>query len=420
MAEPKVTRIPGKLESMLRKFSDLFTKPSYVNFAYMVAAVTACLLPKNIQNLHKIITNTCKNKKDYQTYRYFFGKAKWDGNEVAQKKADLFFKAVGAKKGKRILIIVDDTFKEKKGEKTFGVGWFWDHSVGKNIWANNIVTSIIQCKNQFIFHKARIYVKEEDAEKWRVAFKKKPEIAYEEMIKPLDIPKGANVYVVCDAAYFNKGFINNCRSGPDSYQVIGRVKYDLLIVQDDDSNINVKDYFEEEFKKGNYKKITITVRGKKKTYWIVESIVNLKSIGKCKIVASKKSLDDGDDAKYYGSTDTCLSGRVILSIYEKRWNIETAHREGNQKLGFKEYQVRSKESIERFFQTIFVVWTVLLLIELDKEGALEGMKLLSKMLDSTNTLHFIELFYTICGYLGTIPPPLGGLTQCLQEMGYAT
>ena len=170
MAEPKVTRIPLKLENMLRSFSDLFTNPGYNNFTYMVTAITACMLPKNIQNLHETIANTCENKKDYQTYRYFFEKAKWDENEIAQKKADLFFKAVGAGKRKRILIIVDDTFKKKKGENTFGVGWFWDHSEGKHIRGNNIVTSIIQHKNQFIFHKAKIYVKEEDSEKWKVEF----------------------------------------------------------------------------------------------------------------------------------------------------------------------------------------------------------------------------------------------------------
>ena len=417
MAEPKVTRIPVKLENMLRAFSDLFTNPSYNNFIYMVAAITACMLPKNIQNLHGTIANTCKNKKDYQTYRYFFEKAKWNENEVAQKKADLFFKAVGAKKGRRILIIVDDTFKKKKGEKTFGVGWFWDHSDRKHIWGNNIVTSLIQHKKHFIFHKARMYVKEEDAEKWKVDFKKKHEIAYEEMIKPLKVPKGAKVYVVADAAYFNNAFITNCMSGTYPYHVIGRVKCNQVIVQDDGSEIGITDHFEEEFKKGNYKKTTITVRGKKKTYWIVESIVNLKSIGECKIVASKRDLEG--DAKYYGSTDICLSGRVILSIYENRWNIETAHREGNQKLGFKEYQVQSKESIERFFQIIFVVWTILLLLELDKDGALDGMKLLSEMLDSMKTLNLIELFYTICEYLGMMRPPSGELIQCLQEMGYA-
>ena len=46
MAEPKVTRIPVKLENMLRSFNDLFTNPGYNNFTYMVTAITACVLPK--------------------------------------------------------------------------------------------------------------------------------------------------------------------------------------------------------------------------------------------------------------------------------------------------------------------------------------------------------------------------------------
>lgn len=416
MAEPKITKIPGKLKNELIAFRDLFTKPSYTNFSYMLAAITACLLPKNIQNLHETIANNCEDKKNYQTYRYFFEKAKWDENEMAQKKADIFFKAIDARKGKRILIIVDNTLNKKKGVKTFGVGWFHDSSKGGHIWGNDIVTSAIQHKNHFIPHKARMYVKEEDAEKWGVEFKKKHEIAYEEMIKPLKVPKGANVYVVCDAAYFNKEFIDNCRNAPHYYEVIGRVKSNQLIVQDDGSEIKIKNYFREKFKKGNYKKITLTVRGKKKTYWITEAVVNLKSIGECKIVASKKSLSG--KAKYYGSTDTSFSGRITLSTYENRWNIETVHREGNQKLGLKEYQARNKDSIERFFQIIFVAWTILLLLEIDKNGALAGMKLLSEMLDSMKTLHFVELFYTLCDNLGMMRPPQGELTQCIKDMGY--
>jgi len=312
--KPKIVKIPGKLDEQLRQFEDLFTKPIFENFSYMASAIMACTGSKNIQNLHGTISDTCEDKKDYQTYRYFFNKAKWDENEVAQKKADLFFKAVGAKKGKRILIIIDDTFNEKKGEKTFGVGWFWDHKVKKHIWANNIVTSAIQCKDYFIPHKAVLYVKEEDVEKWDVEFKKKHEIAYGEFIKPLEVPPRANPYVVVDAAYFNKGFIDNCRSNPNHYHVLGRIKSNLIIIQDDGSEINVKDYFKKEFKKEDPKKVTINVRGKTKTYWIVETVVNLKSIGKCKIVASKKELDD-EKAKYYGGTDIVLSGKAILSIY---------------------------------------------------------------------------------------------------------
>jgi hypothetical protein len=414
--KPKVVKIPGKIDEQLQKFRDLFTSPSFENFSYMVSAITACTDPKNIQNLHGTIADTCEDKKDYQTYRYFFGKAKWDENEIAQRKADIFFKSIGAKKGELILIVVDDTLNKKKGKKTFGVGWFQDHSNGNYVWANNIVTSALQYKECFIPHKARIYVKEEDAEKWNVEFRTKPDIAYEEIIKPLKIPTCVKGYVVVDAAYFdNKKFVDNCKN---KYEVIGRVKYNRIIVQKDGSEINVRDHFNK-FSLEEHKKKTIKVRGEEKTYWTVEDVVYLKSLKrKIKIVASKKDLDE--DANYYGCTETNLSGKLILSLYENRWNIETVHKESNQKLGFKDYQVRSKDSIERSFQIIFLVWTILLLLEFDKNGAADCMQLLSEMLGPVETMHFTELFYSICDYLGMTRPPLGDLTQCLQDMGYVT
>ncbi|ODS39657.1 MAG: hypothetical protein A7316_10950 [Candidatus Altiarchaeales archaeon WOR_SM1_86-2] len=94
------------------------------------------------------------------------------------------------------------------------------------------------------------------------------------------------------------------------------------------------------------------------------------------------------------------------------------HKESNQKLGFKEYQVRSKQSIERSFQLIFLIWAILLLLDFDKYGSVEGMRLLSEMLGSIETMHFTELFYSIWDHFGLMRPPLWDLTKHLQDMGF--
>lgn len=54
------------------------------------------------------------------------------------------------------------------------------------------------------------------------------------------------------------------------------------------------------------------------------------------------------------STDLSLSMEEVLEIYENRWSIELAHREANQKFGFKEYQMQDKRAIERFMQLAFL------------------------------------------------------------------
>ncbi len=271
----------------------------------------------------------------------------------------MFFKAVGLKKGDRILFIVDDTYEEKKGNATEGVGKFYDHSKNAFIWGNRFITSVIQCKGMFIPHKAKMYIKEEDAEDFKNGY----EIAFDEMIEPLKVPEAINVIVVFDSWWFSVEFINKCLGL--GYHVTGQLKSDKKI--NIGSSIAVSNYAEQ-FERKDYRRIKLKIRGKKKKYWIVTRLVEIDGIGKVKLVISRKSFDDGP--KYYFSTDITLEGEEILEIYENRWNIETAHRETNQKLGFKDYQMRSKKAIERFIQMVFSMWTIILIIDL--EDGFEG------------------------------------------------
>jgi DNA topoisomerase VI subunit B len=92
--------------------------------------------------------------------------------------------------------------------------------------------------------------------------------------------------------------------------------------------------------------------------------VELENIGQVKLIISKKKQKEA--VNYYISTIYRAFSEGNTPIYEDRWNIETGHRESNQQLGFKEYQMHSKKkAIERFIQAVFSVWTVLLLLEME-------------------------------------------------------
>jgi SRSO17 transposase len=105
------------------------------------------------------MSNTYEDKKSRSTYDWFFSQASRNEDEVAQRKADMFFKTLNLEEKDKILLIIDDTYKEKKGNCTDGVGKFFDHSKGY-VWGNNFVTSVLQCKGFFIPHIAKMYIKE--------------------------------------------------------------------------------------------------------------------------------------------------------------------------------------------------------------------------------------------------------------------
>jgi len=395
------------LDPFLDAFTDLFTKPSYNSFCHLIIAIAVCVKSKTVSSLHETISNNNGAKKSLSSYNWFLNEAKWDENEVAQRNAKLFFVAAGLKIGDLLLLIIDDTYNKKKGTCTEGVGRFYDHSKG-HIWGNNFVTSVLQSKDAFIPHKAKMYIKKDDASE---DFRTKLQIAFEDIIEPLVIPEGVKLMIVFDSWWFSSGFINDCREL--GYHVTCRIKSDKLVVPDDGFALQVQNYAKK-FNTYDYKITKIKVRGKKKMYFTIERIVKLDKIGNVKLVISKRKKNK--NPTYYICTNTDLSSAEILSIYEDRWDIETAHREANQKLGFKDYQLRHKKAIERFIQLVFTIWTGLSLLELGKPRKTNRLKTVGEMVLNIRAEAVMELIKYIIGQFN-LSIPDRSLLHVLRDIG---
>lgn len=240
------------------------------------------------------MANDNKKKKARSSYNWFITDGDWDEDEIAQRKADLFFEELGLKEGNRILLIIDDTYNEKKGKHTEGVGKFFDHSKGF-IWGNSIVTSVLQAKGLFIPHKAKIYVKKEDAAS---DFKTKIQIAIKDIIKPLKVPAGTEVMVVFDSWWYSAALIKSCREM--GHHVTCQIKSDKKVLLDNSESLQVKN-FAKRFNEEDFKEIRMNVRGKKKSYSVVDKIVGLDKTRQVRLVISKQKEDS--EPKYYICTD---------------------------------------------------------------------------------------------------------------------
>ena len=143
----KVVGVPTKLNSVFEEFRDEFTKSSYQSFTQLTGAIIVTERSRTVRRLHKSISGG----KSRMAYEYFFKDAKWDEDAVAQCKADLFFKEAGLSSEDKLLLVIDDTYVEKKGDKTDGVGKFFDHAKGRYINGNNFVTSCLQVDDVYIY-----------------------------------------------------------------------------------------------------------------------------------------------------------------------------------------------------------------------------------------------------------------------------
>lgn len=406
----KILKAPLQLEPFLDEFKDFFTKPSYRSFRDLCAALSVCDKSKTVANLCDTMADCREGKKARSSYNWFFSDANWDENEVAQRKVDLFINHLSLKDNDKILLIIDDTYNEKEGTQTDGVGKFYDHSKEEYIWGNNFVTSVVQSKGLFIPHKAKMYVKNNLKKE---NFKTKLEIAYEDIIEPLKVPKNIRIYIVFDSWWFSADLFNKCLKL--GHNLVCQIKSDKKV------GINKIMYYQvrgmaNQIEDKYFIKTTINVRGKKKTYYTFEKDVILDKVGEVKLVISKRKKDGS--TKYIISTNKALSSKEIISIYEDRWDIETAHRETNQKLGFKDYQLREKHSIERFIQLVFSVWTAILLWEMDNPPSKDGPKsrTMGDMIDRVKMQAAGETFEYVMTYFN-LPVPDGGLLHILRSLG---
>ena len=406
----KILKAPLQLEPFLDEFKDIFTKPSYRSFRDLCAALSVCDKSKTIANLCDTMADCREGKKARSSYNWFFSDANWDENEVAQRKVDLFINHLFLKNNDKVLLIIDDTYNEKEGTQTDGVGKFYDHSKEEYIWGNSFVTSVVQSKGLFIPHKAKMYIKNNNENE---DFKTKLEIAYEDIIEPLKVPKNVRLYIVFDSWWFSADLFNKCLKL--GHSLVCQIKSDKIVGINKIMYYQVRD-MASQIEDKYFVKTTINVRGKRKTYYTFEKDVILEKVGEVKLVISKRKKYG--PTKYIISTNKVLSSKEIISIYEDRWDIETAYRETNQKLGFKDYQLREKHSIERFIQLVFSVWTAILLWEMDNPPSKDGPKsrTMGDMIDRVKMQAAGETFEYVMTYFN-LPVPDGGLLHILRSLG---
>lgn len=378
----KVVGVPAKLNSVFGEFRDEFTKPSYQSFTQLTGAIIVTERSRTVRRLHQSISGG----KSRMAYEYFFKDAKWDEDAVAQCKADLFFKEAGLSSEDKLLLVIDDTYVEKKGDKTDGVGKFFDHAKGRYINGNNFVTSCLQVDDVYIPHKARMYLKEETAEAMEgEEFRTKPEIAYTDLIEPLHVPEGVKLYIAFDSWWYSSEMIRDALEL--GHHVVCQLKSNKKI----DRDVNVSELADTV----KYRKVKIKVRRKEKVYLAYEQIVEISGLGDVKLVISRTGK--GKKPNFYMSTDIDLTMEEVLETYGNRWSIELAHREANQKFGFKEYQMMNKKGIERFMQLSFLAWTIVIIAKVtgkDFKTVIKEMKI-GDILDEIKLVYFIEMLISL-------------------------
>src|SRR5699024_2220813 len=223
-------------------------------------------------------------------------------------------------------------------DATDGVAELYNPVEQETQLGNKFVTSCLQIGDAYFPYLARMYIKEELAPDFEQPFKKKTEIAVEEIVTPLRLPTGAALTVVFDSAYYAGDKVDEIvNQGCD---VVYRYKTSYHVSPVDAVWSQRVDAVEAAVE---FDEVKNTVRGREKTYNIASEVVEIEGLGRVKLVAGETD----DKTRHYISTDLGQPAAEVLELVEHRWNIETVHEESNGKFGFRQYDLQRKQGIKR-------------------------------------------------------------------------
>lgn len=240
------------------------------------------------------------------------------------------------KSGEPIYFIFDDTSNKKTGKHIQAAFKYFDHISKQFILGQQIVCSVISYRGFTIPYNFDIYIQKEQCSKLGVKFRKKTEIALEQL-KNFESDNDQEVYVLADTFYATQSIINYCRL--NNLNFVSTLKYNRVFYVNGHKT-NVSKYLKNTIKNfKNSKKITIG----KNIYKAVSREAELKTGGAVKLVFTKHSAHH--TAMVLVTTGTALPNYKIIEAYSKRWNIETFFKMSKQYLGFNSYQSRDLSAI---------------------------------------------------------------------------
>jgi len=247
--------------------------------------------------------------------------------------------------------VIDDTLTHKTGKFIEAVGIFKDHCEKRYVLAHNIVTSIF-VRRDGTFHPLhfRLYLKEEYCKEKGIPFKTKIELAQELVEEALGL--GLEIEgVLFDNWYASKEFIGFLRGRTLGW--VTRLKSDRN-VKIRGTYMQIRD-FAATLPREAFKKVVVG----KTPYWTFSKAVDLKGVGRVRIVISYDNEEFQGEPAYFATDNLQWESSRILNAYARRAKTEGFYRDAKQNLGLEAYQLRDLRGIKRHWCLVFLAYSLL-------------------------------------------------------------
>ena len=316
--------------------------------------------------------------------------------------------------------VLDDTVTQRRGRKMEGVSCHFDHTEGRHVMGQQVLTLGLVTEELFMPIDSQIYVSQSKAHDLIRDFKDKRSVVakrYEEATtqsKP-EIAKGMlgrakrqgikADYLVADAWFGTKPMIKTAQSldvtailrmkkGNMKYRVSGsNGKLDTL-----DAKALYRYAVKGEWKKVRglpYRAVQLDVEldlkeeGEKKPKWIKAKLLFVRGVA-----ADEKACAGKKEWALFLTTDPSMSLSKILEVYALRWGIEVYFKEAKQHLGFLKEQTWTFASHTASIHLTAIRYLMLLYAKRENDE-LRVCDIRAQMKDQLTTLDFAQRLWQL-------------------------
>lgn len=327
------------------------------------------------------------NRNDQSALNKFVTQAKWSEKALNFRRVQfelrrLYRRPISAQAGR---LILDDTLAHHTKCSMEGLAYLWDHSIGRNVWAHNVVTSYyINRSDQFpvdfrIYHQFNRKYEKQVLTKVVQALRVAPTLTnyrqylatlvsyhYRQQLYRPKTQLGAELLrqavkwdlpfsvVLFDSWFLRWPLIEAIQNTHKDW--IGACPKDRLVLHKN-RWMQIQDYIRtipasayRSYRIGNH------------LYWAFTKVLPMKNLKRqrVRIVASYEDEIKLDHTpNFYTANRKDWEPKRILTTYLDRWPTETFNEDAKGNLGFEDYQLRHLRAIKRHWYLSFVAYSLL-------------------------------------------------------------
>ncbi len=341
-----------EIRNILSFFSESFSRPSFKIFSSFIISFIQLGKEVHTSSMVQSLAHSFL-RRSLSSFTRFLGENLWTVEEVTETALHQFFQTLRITARDVVFLIVDDTLVKKTGKKIPGCGWHKDHAQNMaNVFGHQWVLSALLYKDFLLPLWAKLY--HPKGTRGCGPFQTKITLA-QKIIRTLALPIPCKLYVLADSWYWAKTLAQVCRKC--GYHMISQLKSNsVLWIHGKKTNVtSLLDLV------SSYREVSLFVYGKTKTLRIASFIGDIKDLGKVTVVVVKEKRKK---PIYLVCTNIHLPAIDIIKYYAKRWKIEQMIKDLKQRLGFRDYQVRDLQAIQRHVALVFLSYFVLILLKI--------------------------------------------------------